>query len=243
MKRKQGQPEDDGGGVPTWIVSFADMVTLLLTFFVLLQAFAHEQRPELFYEGQGSFRHAIRSFGIPRWMSGKSQRIDREWMVNPHPAEPDDQELIHPRVVDPEEERIQQMFQEMKKRMENESTNLRHSTIDVTAMPIQFPDNRSTLTPAAKQYLDGLAVQLRSSRASSDSQLYVIGLAPKQTTFQRQWVLSAERAEVLTAYLRRKLSEGGRPWSMQAWGGGRTFGTIPHGTEAGIIVMGADYGG
>jgi chemotaxis protein MotB len=42
-KRQEEEPE----GTPAWIVSFADLITLLLAFFVLLQSFAKEQDPEL----------------------------------------------------------------------------------------------------------------------------------------------------------------------------------------------------
>ena len=37
--------QDKGNSVPAWIVSFSDMVTLLLAFFVLLQSFAKVQDP------------------------------------------------------------------------------------------------------------------------------------------------------------------------------------------------------
>ena len=64
MAAKKRQ-EEEAEGAPAWIVSFADMITLLLAFFVLLQSFAQEQDPELFHQGQGSFRRSISGFGIP----------------------------------------------------------------------------------------------------------------------------------------------------------------------------------
>ena len=30
------EPEDDGGGIPEWVVTFGDMMSLLLTFFIML---------------------------------------------------------------------------------------------------------------------------------------------------------------------------------------------------------------
>lgn len=38
--KKKHQTEDAGGGVPEWIVTYGDMMTLLLCFFVLLAAFS-----------------------------------------------------------------------------------------------------------------------------------------------------------------------------------------------------------
>jgi len=47
---RQARPviEDDKPKVPSYIVTFSDMVTLLLTFFVMLLSLAEVQDPELF---------------------------------------------------------------------------------------------------------------------------------------------------------------------------------------------------
>ena len=54
MKRPRLVIEEEGTKVPGYIVTFSDMVTLLLTFFVMLLTLADVQDPELFDKGRDS---------------------------------------------------------------------------------------------------------------------------------------------------------------------------------------------
>ncbi|GAH48610.1 unnamed protein product, partial [marine sediment metagenome] len=83
--------------VPGWIVSFSDMITLLLAFFVLLQAFAHTQDPELFYLGQGSFRRAIAGLGMPNLFLGRRQGPEFYYRKHKHSTEEDIEQIIRSR--------------------------------------------------------------------------------------------------------------------------------------------------
>jgi len=47
--------EEGSPKVPAYIVTFSDMTTLLLTFFVMLLSLAKMQDPELFNKGLGYF--------------------------------------------------------------------------------------------------------------------------------------------------------------------------------------------
>ena len=58
MKKKKNQ--GSGGGAPAWMVTYSDMVTLLLTFFVLLLSMARLDKV-LFRDAAGSLRGA---FGV-----------------------------------------------------------------------------------------------------------------------------------------------------------------------------------
>jgi chemotaxis protein MotB len=58
-------PEPRKKGAPAWMVSFGDMMTLILTFFILLVSLSKEQSDGLMAKGVGSFVVALRSFGLP----------------------------------------------------------------------------------------------------------------------------------------------------------------------------------
>ena len=59
---------DDGEqkkGAPAWMVSFGNMMTLILAFFILMVSMGSTQEQGLVATGIGSFVVAIRSFGLP----------------------------------------------------------------------------------------------------------------------------------------------------------------------------------
>ncbi len=66
---KEGSPK-----VPAYIVTFSDMVTLLLTFFVMLLSLASVQDPELFNRGRGAFAQTIKDLGLGI-LYGKKQNL------------------------------------------------------------------------------------------------------------------------------------------------------------------------
>lgn len=57
-KKKKKQADEGGGGAPLWIVTFSDLMSLLLTFFVLLLSFSSIQEVE-FKKALGSLKGAL----------------------------------------------------------------------------------------------------------------------------------------------------------------------------------------
>ena len=55
-KKKKG---DEGGGAPLWMVTYGDLMSLLLTFFVLLLSFSTITEEEAFKQAIASFRGAV----------------------------------------------------------------------------------------------------------------------------------------------------------------------------------------
>ena len=64
MSRERKVIKESSPKVPAYIVTFSDMVTLLLTFFVMLLSLASVQDTELFDRGRGSFVLSIRILGL-----------------------------------------------------------------------------------------------------------------------------------------------------------------------------------
>ncbi len=66
--------DDDGGGIPEWVVTFGDMMSLLLTFFIMLVSMSEIKKEEQFQALVESFR---RQFGHDESMqsvvSGKAK--------------------------------------------------------------------------------------------------------------------------------------------------------------------------
>ena len=64
MRKRRTNPGEGGPSVPAYIVTFSDMVTLLLTFFVMLLSMAHVQDPAMVDVGRDAFVKSIRGFGL-----------------------------------------------------------------------------------------------------------------------------------------------------------------------------------
>ena len=67
--------------VPAYIVTFSDMVTLLLTFFVMLLSMSKSRNTELFQRGHDSFVNSIKNFGLGA-VKGRSTEVNLEERQN-----------------------------------------------------------------------------------------------------------------------------------------------------------------
>ncbi len=222
MRKAATLQEDKGPQTPAWVVSFTDMVTLLLAFFVLLQAFAMEQDPTLFFQGQGAFRTEIAGFVLPEWIIGKARILEAENPKKRHPTEEADSEIEQVRVVDPKDEQIRKIFRDLKQVIETKTSDIKVKASNVISAPIRFEPSRASLDASAKEYLNGLAMNLEQNVEKDEVKIYVVGLAADAPPGKDRWILSARRAESVADFLRGSLARetSTRSWRVTSWGTG-----------------------
>ena len=222
--------------VPGWIISFSDMITLLLAFFVLLQAFAHVPDEGLFFTGQASFKRAIDGLGIPSFLLGEWEKPARDYIQVLHaPAETAEKQMRL--TIDQRDEMIRERFSRIMQEMDSETTdNDQQSIAGPQGFDIAFDRSGYEVTDASKRLIVEYADSLARSVNRSDLRGYVIGFAKGQPSQRALLMLSAQRAQSVARVLREQFAagDGSRHWEVLSWGGGTGV------DWAGAIGMNAD---
>jgi len=138
-------------GPPAYMVSFCDMMTLILTFFILLVSMAKEQNAGLVAKGLGSFIVAIKTHGLDGVMTGQEKaqvfnHVRRRFNLPPEedperradPVDASDLELIRSRLVNSLQPHGELRFPEV----------------------AEFLADSANLTPGTRAFLKGLAPSL-----------------------------------------------------------------------------------
>jgi chemotaxis protein MotB len=142
-------------GAPAWMVSFGDMMTLILTFFILLVSLSHEQQSGLVAKGVGSFIVAVRSFGLDGIMDANEQdAIFQNVRVRFNLPPEDDPERQTEYTVTSELELVRAALADAL----TPHDELNQPTVAT------FADGSATLTDAAYTYLDIIAPTLRPGK-------------------------------------------------------------------------------
>ena len=112
MSNKKLMPEILPPKVPGYIVTFSDMVTLLLTFFVMLLTLANDQDPELFNKGRDSFIKSIKYVGLGMFF-GRQDMPEFDSVKTRHSIEDGDEQAATRRTIDAEREKIRRILDQI----------------------------------------------------------------------------------------------------------------------------------
>ena len=219
MSRRHHNNEESSANVPAYIVTFSDMVTLLLTFFVMLLSLANMQDPELFNEGRDAFWSSIRYFGLGMLTGRKVTPDFGEIKLKYFIDNPD--ESFELRSIDAKEEEIRRIFKKLSRSMTTMPSQIVAKTTNFSVTNIRFSPGDATLNESAKKFLTQFCLDLQqeSQQVGTAFKLYVLGLAGRERTEKKQWILSAKRAQAVADFLNSSLPTGADR-QVYSWGAG-----------------------
>jgi chemotaxis protein MotB len=240
LRRKKAQSGDSGPKVPGYIVTFSDMVTLLLTFFVMLLSLATTQDPELFNSGRDSFVESLKGLGLGM-LIGKDQAIEFTNPKTKHPIQ-NPEKTQNKRTIDAKEERTRRLFNQLRNSARTMPSQIPGQRLDFPVLDVHFADTSTELNAAAKQSISQLCRNIYLDIEPRPTQLYVLGLAQEGSDNKKSWTLSALRAKTVADFVAETFPEQNRP-AVYSWGAGPgkiwngKDNAIPQGCQIVIAVL------
>jgi len=217
--------EEKGESAPLWIISFADMISLLMAFFVMLMTMSTARSGKLCNEGEGifektlyGFRRSIAGFGIPGLFGTAGEGLELDSAKVYYPISDGDSPDTQ-RTIDARAEKTRRAFHQLQAHARTYEAQVRGRKPDFVVLPIAFAKGQSLLSDSAHQFLKTYTKNLKGFGSTEGLQLYVVGLASDEANEREQWLLSAKRAQAVADFLRSELSSEGS-CRVFSWGAG-----------------------
>jgi chemotaxis protein MotB len=230
LKRPRLIIGDGGPKVPAYIVTFSDMVTLLLTFFVMLLSLAQVQDPELFDSGRDAFLESIRYVGLGV-LFGKEDIPRFGDIKTKHSISNPDEDSDH-RTVDAKAEELRRILEKIKRTTTIVPLQVVAGRSNFSIANVHFSVGRFDLDESARKFLRGFCLDLQQNSGRKPVELYVLGLASDGKSDKENWLLSSKRAQTVADFLQDTLSVAGKEqsqgglasglskWPVYSWGAG-----------------------
>ena len=213
------------------------MVTLLLTFFVMLLSLSSVHDEDIFNVSRDAFVEHINTFGLGMLMGKKIGPDLGKTKYIHYIADPDKNSDV--RTIDGNEENIRRIFKKVARSMETMPSQIVAQRTDFSVTNISFSPGRSLLNDPAEKYLTQFALNLQQAAGPENIKLYVLGLADDERSEKAQWILSAMRAQVVADFLNDVLPSQLR-FPIYSWGagpGGHWVGRDSSGYEGSQILI------
>lgn len=214
---KKKKKEEGGPKAPAYIVTFSDMVTLLLTFFVMLLTLANEQDPELVNYGRASFVDAIDTLGLGH-LKGFKQKTEFGNVQPKYSIEKKDKNPKQP-VTDVDKMEIRKRFEKVKDNFKTLPSLIISNNTTFSLAEIYFEQGSSELDEEDLSFIEEFCSNLKSGLAEDVKGLYVLGVANDVFMASRQMTVSAERAGNVAQAIKRELGADSK-LRIYSWGAG-----------------------
>jgi hypothetical protein len=220
--KKAPPKEEQGEKAPLWMISFADMISLLMAFFVMLLTMATTRSGKLCETGMGvfersiqGFRDSIASFGVPGVL-GEKKSLGFERTMRRFAVEGEKEETGGERLIDADEERLKRLFNQLQTQAVATPSSVKGSQALCDITPIVFGRDAWQLQGDDERYLAHFCADLKASGSLREIVVLVVGAAPDATTFRDKWAVAAERARAVAQYIRHEF--GDTPIDIVSWG-------------------------
>ena len=210
--------EKKAGGAPSYIVTYSDMITLLLTFFVMLIGMAKDQQDALFEVGQNSFKQAVSDFGLSGSFIRRSSGPQFQHMKRKYHAD-EGQDESESRSVDAQTEMLRRTILTLEEMMKITPPRITGKSKTFTVADVHFENSSWKLDRSATQFLDKYSRQISESFSGETVTVYVVGLAENEPSEKEKWSVSAHRADRVASYIRENLPDQ-TTWKVYSWGAG-----------------------
>lgn len=210
MGKRQKKPEEPPAGLPGWLATYSDMVTLLLTFFVMLMAMANFEDSAKVSAVVESIKEALGVDGFDAALLGS---LDAESLAEEFRRE----ENLQPMVA--------RLRQAMSEHLSDELVRITHQENEVRLRlddRVFFRPGSTTLHPSAYAIIADIAGVI----SQHESELVVEGHSDASGDEKSNWDLSALRAVAVVRAVQSRGPVPGDQLSAAAFGSHRPASTF-----------------
>lgn len=199
-------PEEQAEGAPAWMTTFADLMSLLMTFFVLLLSFSNTEIIK-FRTMAGSMREA---FGLRSEFDIMNQPMGSQVMPMPAPSYSKKPTPISTPQKTQTQTKTQEQTTMVKLREALEGSELeKQGNVEITdrgvALRLEgdaiFSSGKTDLTPGARKLMDELIEIAKNQSGTIEVEGHTDDVPIRSSRFPSNWELSAGRAGAAVRYI------------------------------------------